>query len=174
MGADKEKVKALESEVTQLEKEKTEATDEVKQIKAPEMTDEVKAKAEEAYEKYKKGELPEMSAEVKAAAEKAYSKLHGAGVVESNRIEKATMKSAQADEKVERKSIAEQMQKLGDDAPHAARAFQKFKQGAEVNPNDEDKAEAQKAWESYKASAGSDVDSASSAARAARVHQQTH
>merc|ERR1712130_1024751 len=93
------------------------------------MTPEVSEKAEKAYEKYKKGDLPEMSADVKAAAEKAYAKLHGAGVIEQKRIEKKTLKTAQKQEESERDRIEQSMTKLGDDAPHAAAAFQKFKQG---------------------------------------------
>merc|ERR1712100_588960 len=126
------------------------------------MTDEVRKKAEAAYEKYKNGELPEMTPEVKA-----YAELHGAGVVEQQRASKSVLKKAQNTESEESGRITQAMVKLGDDAPHAARAFQKFKQGAEVKLGAEDQSAAQAAWEKYKASSGTDVDSASSAARTA-------
>merc|ERR1711939_29858 len=144
-------IEVLEKEVQQLSKEKAD----------------VEQKAEAAYEKYKNGELPEMTPEVKAAAEKAYAKLHGAGVVEQQRASKSVLKKAQNTESEESGRITQAMVKLGDDAPHAARAFQKFKQGAEVKLGAEDQSAAQAAWEKYKASSGTDVDSASSAARTA-------
>merc|ERR1711998_57720 len=116
--------------------------------------------------KYKKGDLPEMSADVKAAAEKAYAKLHGAGVVEAARVEKKVLKKAKATDMEERSRIETSMSSLGDDAPHAAKAFQKFKQGAKVALSDEDQDAAAAAWKKYKSGA-TDVDSATSAARAA-------
>merc|ERR1711907_848198 len=115
----------------------------------PEMTPEVSEKAEKAYEKYKKGDLPEMSAEVEAA-----------------RVEKMVMKKAKAADMEERSRIETSMSSLGDDAPHAAKAFQKFKQGSKVALSDEDQDAATAAWKKYKNGA-TDVDSATSAARAA-------
>merc|ERR1711871_1681597 len=166
-----EKVAELEAEVKTLSKEKAEVEEKAekveketgKKIDMPEMTPEV---AEKAYEKYKKGDLPEMSAEVKAAAEKAYAKLHGAGVVEAARVEKRVLKKAKATDMEERSRIETSMSSLGDDAPHAAKAFQKFKQGSKVALSDEDQDAATAAWKKYKNGA-TDVDSATSAARAA-------
>merc|ERR1711988_811457 len=97
-----------------------------------------------------KPEMPKMTPEVSEKAEKAYAKLHAAGVVEQRKVEKSTLKRAKQEDAEERHQLTDAMRSLGDDAPHAAKAFQKFRQGKHTKLHDADRDAANDAWEKYK------------------------